>query len=345
MNGHADATLLEFAADVLEKHGGAVERHERHIESLLPPALSAELDVPEETAIGDADIPLMYGSPILDRIISLATRDVPVVYGHVSVPYLKRDGFDQVLKQDIELLGPKVKVVGRAETRSVYMILVCKYVALSDERKEGLIKTAVNESTGVIVDHFTEAADTFEVEYYDAGLLPGHFEQVPDRALRAGLRHAEDRTERELAGFLESMRRRLQREVRNTREYYEALADEMRESLSHANLSAALYEERSAKLAELPHEMDAKIQDLTQKFSVHVTIQARAAFRLLVPVVQVMAQIHYRKLRKPLNLTWNPVSRRIDPLPCGACGHAERRLYARQEGESLQWRCVRCKDG
>jgi len=46
--------------------------------------------LPEEAPLGADDAPLLYGSPSLDRLIALATGEVPVAYGQIEVPYLKK---------------------------------------------------------------------------------------------------------------------------------------------------------------------------------------------------------------------------------------------------------------
>jgi hypothetical protein len=132
-----------------------------------------------------------------------------------------------------------------------------------------------------------------------------------EQAAKTGLHSAESLVRERLADFLSSMRRGLVRDVKNTREYYQALGTEMQAGLSHPNLTEPQRQERLAKIAELPAELTRKILDVQQKYQVRDTI---SAFRLLVDVVQLLLELKYRKFRRSVRVTWNPLTRHLDPL-------------------------------
>ena len=148
--------------------------------------------------------------------------------------------------------------------------------------------------------------------------------------------------EKMLSDFLGSMRRRLQRDVKNTREYYEALRAEMEESLSHPNLAEPQRLDRAGKIADLPREMTRKIDDLEQKYQVRVTVSACAAMRLLVDVVQLILEVRYRKSHRSVPVVWNPVTRRIDPLICEKCHRATHRIQPVVQDGAIQLLCPFC---
>lgn len=151
MSTVSDPELLSFSAELLEKHGGLIESESDRLLALLPQHLARELEVPEEVQLGSEQTPLLYGSPLLDRLISLATREIPVVYGQIQVPYLKKAGFEQLIGKDLVFADGQVRISGRAEARTTYMVLACHYVALSDERKEGLVQVGIHEGTGALI--------------------------------------------------------------------------------------------------------------------------------------------------------------------------------------------------
>jgi hypothetical protein len=344
MNAPSDPALVSFAAELIERQGGVVEYRGSELFSLLPEKLARSLELPEEATIGGDETPLLYGSPLVDRIIRVATGDVPVVYARVLVPYLKKDGFERVIAQDLELAGASVSIAGRAETVASYMVMVCHYVALSDERKEGLVQVAVAEYSSAHVSGLEELLHNFQIDLYPQGQIPPQFTVSLDKALAQALRVARETTNAELAPFVDGMRRRLHRDVRSTREYYEAFKQEMEETLDRQGLTDVLLEERRSKIADLPREMDLKIRDLQQKYSVKVTITGRAALRLLVPVVQIMVNIRYRKLNRSLSLTWNPVTQGLDPLVCEDCGKTVRLVFPYEEKSSFLLVCKSCRD-
>ncbi|MEW6350844.1 MAG: hypothetical protein AB1646_17435 [Thermodesulfobacteriota bacterium] len=344
MNTSLDPALAAFAVDVLERYGGLVEQQEGRILSLLPSDVAEELEIPDEASIGGPEAPLLYGSPFLDRLLRLASRGVPVVYGRIDVPYLKKQGFEQVIAEDLEFVGGQARVVGRAETRTTYLVLICHYVALSDERKEGLVEVAANETSAAVTEGFERSWRSHLAEVFDKGPVPPLFAAVPEKAMKRALQHAKVLTDMRLADFFTSMRRRLRRDVGNTVEYFSALRKEMERSLQQHQAGEILQADRLAKISGLSEEMRAKIDAVKQKYSVSVEVTARAIVRLLVPVVSLMMQIRHRKSEQSLTLTWNPVTRRIDSLACHHCGDALVRAFCVQASHEVRFVCGKCRD-
>ncbi len=334
--------LLSFAVQVLEKHGAIAERHDNHVMALLPSELAQTLDLAEEVRLGEEGVPLLYGSPALDRLVEMATEEIPLVFGRIKVPYLKKAGFDQLIGQDIVFADGQVRVTGRAEARTSYMVLTCRYVALGDERKEGLVEVGVHENTGAIIEGLETLWPEFGREFFVPGKVPPHFSIHLEKAITNAMQKAQVLAEEKLTDFINSMQRRLRRDVKNTMEYYEALKNEMQASISHLNLSEAQRNERTAKIQELPREMVRKIEDLEQKYKISVRLSGSAALRLLVDVAQVMVEIRLGKQRRTIHLVWNPVTRRLDPLVCERCHETTRRVHLREEDSQIRLLCFSC---
>jgi len=342
MNEVSDPELLTFSAQVLEKNGALVEQRSDHLLALLPLPLAHLLELPEEVKLGRDGVPLLYGSPILDRLFHLATREVPIVYGQVEIPYLKKAGFEQLIGKDLSFLDGQVHIVSRAEARTSYMVLVCHYVALSDERKEGLVQLGVHEASGALISDLKERLSEFRLQFFGPGKVPPHFPGHLEQVLSHALSNARGRIEIELSDFLSSMRRRLRRDVRNTREYYEALKKEMEDSLENPNLTDGQRQERRAKIRELPEEMGHKIADLEHKYQVQVTITGCGAIRFLASVVQIMTEIKYRKFQRTAQVIWNPITRSLDPLVCEGCQGTIRSVYPREKNSQILLLCPSC---
>lgn len=337
-----DPELLSFSSQVLDKFGGLVERRDDHLLTLLPEPLARMLELPEEIQIGGEEAPLDYGSPLLDRLIHLATREVSILYGQVEVPYLKRAGFEQLLKEDLSFPEGQVRLVCRAEGRTSYMVLVGHYVALSDERKEGLVRVGVHEGSGALVPKLEEGLAEFPVQFFAPGKISPHFPVHPEQAVASALKSARSQVEAALADFLASMRRRLRRDAGNTREYYAALAKEMEASLTHPLLTEGQRQEREAKIQGLPEEMARKTADLENKYQVKVTLTGCAALRFLVPVAQLTVELRLRKLQRTAQVIWNPLTRRLDPLVCEHCQGIMRSIATREKGPGLLLLCPSC---
>lgn len=338
----SDPELLAFAARVLERHGGLIEPGADGLLALMPPALAQDLEVPEETRFGSEAAPLLYGSPLLDRLVGLARREVPVAYAQVEVPYLKKAGFEQLLARDLAFAGGQVRVSSRAQTRTTYMILWCHYVALSDERKEGLVHLGVHEAGGAVIPGLADLWRDSRPRFYPAGKLPPLFGAHLETALDGALKSARTLVAADLKGFLASMQRRLRRDVKNTREYYQALAREMEAGLAHPLLTEAQRLERQAKIDALPAEVARKIADLEQKYQVRVTISPAAAVRLLVEVVQLLLELRWHRLSRSLSAIWNPLTQSLDPLVCDQCRTTTSHLHPTVRDGDLRLLCHPC---
>lgn len=337
-----DQELLLFTSQVLERHGAAVEQHSDYLITLLPTDLSQLLNLPEESQIGKDGEPLLYGSPVLDRLVTLATKEVPIVYGQLEVPYLKQEGFEQLLYEDISFGKGKCRIIDTVEARHSYMILICQYVAMSDERKEGLIELAIHEDSGALIPEMSGHWKDFQPRFFSQEYIPPHFPAHIDSSINAALKSARSIIDNELADFYKSTKRHLNRDVQNTQEYYKALKWEMEAGLENPNLSKDQRNDRITKIKDLPNEMNRKIEDLQQKYQIHVTMTACAALRFLVPIVRLTVEFRYKKLLRELRLNYNPVSRSLDPLVCERCKLTTRTVFPCERKSELRFFCPEC---
>jgi hypothetical protein len=337
-----DPELLEFTAQCIEQFGGIAEQHDEQLTAVLPKPLRQSLHLPEEVQLGDEARPLLYGSPVLDQLIHLATAEVPLVMGRIEVPYLKKAGFEQQLSQDFVFTNARLHVSNRAEARTTYMALTCKYIALSDERKEGLVEVSVQENSGAVIADFEHLWSDQAVQFYQQSSVPPHFPTHLEHTVRNVLQEAHVRADRQLVDFTESMKRRLRRDVKNTQEYYQALENEMEASLSNPNLGDTQRQERLAKIEDLPHEMHQKINDLQHKYAIQLSLRGCAVIRMLVDVVKIMVEIRHKKFQRTEHLIWNPVTGRFDPLVCEQCARTIREIHFLPKNAVLQIVCADC---
>ncbi len=339
---NTDPELLSFAAQVVEKFGGIAEQQDEHLMAVLPEDLARALELPEEVRFGGDENPLLYGNPMLDRLIHLTTAEIPLIFGRIEFSYLKKAGFDQQINQDFEFVNAKVRVTGRAEARTTYMQLVCRYIALSDERKEGIVEMGVQEHSGAVIEDFETLWPHHKTEFYKQGQVPPHFPIHVEHAVSNAMQEAQSLAAEHLLDFTNSMKRRLRRDVKNTQEYYGALQKEMQAGLSHPNLSETHKQERLAKIQDLPDEMQRKIEDLKQKYQIRTTLRGCAVLRFIVDVAKVMVDIHHKKFIRQEHLIWNPVIGRFDPLICESCRQTIRNIHFRPGKSEVKLVCLPC---
>jgi hypothetical protein len=334
--------LLDFAVRFLQHRGALVERRAGRAMAVLPPSLASALESPDELSLGKGGEPLFYGSPFLDRLVHLATDPPPVVYGEVRIPYIKKEGFEVLIDEDLSFHKTKVRVIHRAESRLSYLVLYCRFVALSDERKEGLVRISIQEESGALIPGLPESLHRHDIKYFTRAKFSMLYGALPERTTQAALEEAGRRAREELSGFMDSMSRHLHRDVENTREYYEAMEKEMRLSLRDHRFAPEAREERKNKINELPAERERKVADLRKKYHVRVTVTAGAALRLLVPVAQISLGLRHRAYDRQVTATFNPLTRRLDPLTCERCRKGTHRLVPRPDGRGLRLECEIC---
>ncbi len=178
------------------------------------------------------------------------------------------------------------------------MLLACRYVARSDEQKEGLISLFFNFETGALIP---QASDLFSNAVMEAAPLPESVRATArwERILQGIARESKERISEEIRDFQDSMNRRLRRDVNNLEEYYENLKKEMELSLGRAGLSDRLVQDRKEKIALIPDELAKKKEDLLKKYSIRIKITPCAGLLIRTPAVKILCEVHIGREKKP----------------------------------------------
>jgi len=333
MSSDADRELGQFTFCFLENRGAVLERNSGGFEALLPTTVSELLGIPEHIRISDdtgshskAHYSVSYGSPLLEKMVDTACGQVPLIACQLTFDYLKSQGFDRLIEDQFTFYSAVGKTESTGIVKTVYLFLNCRYVAQSDEQKQGLLKLVVNYETGALIPHMEDVLSTpaknFETSLQpirEDGKLPEIMERIKDQS--------EGMLTAELQSFRESMNRRFRRDAANIEEYYNALKVEMGKSLERPGLSDELIKDRKEKIALLPHELARKRDDLFKKYSIKVTIVPCAATFINTPAVKVLYRVSVGRSQKTLALLYNPVTRLMDPLVCRGCGRSITSIY------------------
>lgn len=322
--------LDQFAVRFLKNGGAVVEKTRPGFEALLPESLSRLLGTAEHIRINNSSAPesgkvysISYGSSLLEKMVDAACGKVPVTACRLDFDYLKSQGFERMIEEQFQFHRSKGEVESSASVKAVYLILTCRYLAQSDEQKQGLIELSFNYETGAFVPEMRDGLAGIAKEYTnppDSFLQSSKLEAILDRINS----QSKEILREELNSFKQSMTRRFSRDVTNLEEYYESLGKEMQISLERPGLSKKLIADRKNKIAALPEEFSQKKDDLFKKYSIRVKVEPCAALFILSPAVRVLYALFVGKARKSLALTYNPVNRSMDPLVCQGCGRSIR---------------------
>lgn len=347
MNSDADRGLRQFAARFFENQGAILEKNHSGFEALLPSKLSESLGIPEHVFLSEESpssskdhYALSYGSPLVEKMVETACGLIPVIACQLTFDYLKSQGFDRLITDQFTFSN----AVGRTEStgmiKTVYLLLTFRYVAQSDEQKQGLLSVVLNYETGALIPHMEHAIST-PAKSFEASLQP----IPPNDRLQEIIKRVHDQSEgllaAELRSFRESMNRRFRRDAAHLREYYSALNGEMEKSLERPGLSDELIKDRKEKIALLPHELATKQDDLFKKYSIKVVLVPCAAMLINTPAMKVLYRVSVGKSQRMLPLLYNPVTRLMDPLVCQGCGKSVTSIYF---CDHLHVLCSRCRE-
>ncbi len=346
MNSDEDARPEAFAARFLELQGAVVEQDAEGWEILLPEALSAHLNTPEYLRVledeslseGGSGYSVSFGSPLLEKLVDMACARMPVAVCELWFDYLKTQGFDRLVREHIRFPAAVGQVESTANARTSYLLIHCRYLAQSDEQKEGLLAVLVNYDSGAFVSNGVIELAGIERQYMDT--IPISLDSEKMNNIIAGIKaRAHTLLEAEIQPFKESMTRRFKRDVANLEEYYAALTDEMTKGLKRPGLSKDGVNERLEKIALLPDELARKKNDLFKKYSIHIKIFPCAAMLIRMPTVSVLYRVISGKEKIRLSLTYNPLTRTIEPLVCQGCGRSIATVYWCDKSHLLCFEC------
>lgn len=346
MNFEQGGGLEAFAILFLKNRGAVVEKDENGFEVLLPEELSGFLDTPEHLKIDKTSSPsdtkngysISFGSPLLEKMVDMACTQAPIVVCELSFDYLKSQGFDRLVREHINFPGTVGNVESAAKVKTSYLLINCRYLAQSDEQKEGLIELLFNYETGAFVSNKKTNLAGIARNYTDTFTLTWDRERM--KSIVTGI-EVESKVilEDEIEPFRESMTRRFRRDVANLDEYYGALKDEMEKSLQRPGLSEEIINDRRTKIALLPDEFNRKKDDLFKKYSINIKIQPCAAMFIRTPAVSLLYSVAAGRKKMSLSLTYNPLTHSIDPLVCQGCGRSISTIYWCDKSRLLCFEC------
>jgi hypothetical protein len=340
-----DDPLLHITAKIVTLSGGVAEHSgENSLDVLLPPGVAKNLGVPEETTLrvnSPADIhgnagendsntdssvrfgkgravrQLSYTAETLDKLSALIEGRGLFLERCAKRLYLKQEGMGPaVIGYFTPLNGPARVLTSRVQTVS-YLLCNTHYTAFSDERKEGVVETAVNEFTGLPVDDVHSLLQQTETT---GSSPPAVIRKPTDQFYRALLRTTQQSIERELQQFHQSLHRRLERDFRRVEEYYGSLVREIEGKIRRKDLQG---KERTAELQRVEAiqiELRKKLLDQRERYAVKTAVRWLNALRVYLDVIVVVYEVQRKKRTRELLLIWNPLKKGFEDLSCEHCG-------------------------
>ena len=314
-----------FAADALERAGALVERIEPEgLEVFLPSGLQQAWRADELLRLGfGSELPaeaarVSLESDWLDRFGRLLGDGGRRLRLALSAPASSPADPERLLERRVSLVNAVYRFAGSAPAWTRYLILVFRYTAMSDEKREGVIRIGVNLLNGSPMDDSVEAMISHALDPDAISTVTPATRDLPPHWTSARLnawlqRELPGRVEEHLRLFLQGLQRRLDRDLARVYDYYDGLQREAAKRLKRQNADEA---RERLRIEAAAREYQSKLTDLRQRYDLHAKVELIQTLDLAVPVQRLQMIVKRRKGERRLALDWNPIIRQLEPLPC-----------------------------
>jgi len=320
--------LKDFVKEVIEIKGGVAEEKEEGIlEAILPENISKNLQCKEYEKFSFSPERrgnkfITYGSPLLDKVISLAQDMGKTARISLEQVYLKKKSPASLIEDkfnflNMRKLGP---IIDREVTCS-YLLISFRAIIISDERREEILTTIVDEQTLrtprelvnpiLGMSSYTERGAEEIMEKYPLKKVYERIKEAVIKNLNESLKDVET-----------SSLRRLKRDITRLWSYYQDLKKELKKRIMRKLSPEERPEEKeefSSKIKAIDLEFKRKTQDLVDKYNLKVILEPINACRVYLPKIITEYEVQRKSFKKKLNFFWNPLMKEIEPLVCEAC--------------------------
>lgn len=315
----------DFAARLLEHEGALVERVEpQGLEVMLPAHVQDVLHAAEIERLGfAAELPVgaqrvSLESDWLERFGQLLNGRGRWGRRILRVPLSPLSNAERIVEHGIVLQNAVYRVTGVVPAWTRYLILLFRYAAVSDEKRDGIIKLGLNLRNGSALDGFVDELLTAAMEDVNGEDEPSSIAQLPPDWSAARLKNCvaralPPRVESQLSPFLAGMQRRLERDLARVHDYYNDLRTE---SLVRLQKQPSETARERLRVEATTREYQAKVADLRQKYALRVEVEWSQTLEVVMPVQRIELLIKRRKGERRVELDWNPLARKLDAPPC-----------------------------
>jgi len=347
--------LPEVLANILTLEGALLERTDDDcLEFVVPPSLSETLGIPEHGKLSFAYHPFdesvisaSYESEFfrsVDRLFSGRGKMAKAVYSS-QLPNIGK--VSKWVSEKIALSNASFRLQKVDNQRIAYALIFFKYVALSDEKREGIFSLLINEQN-LSTSPLNANVTAFWEDLKEPKEILARSEGI-SKSLQAGFSAASLIVKEEFEPFIKSLERRLNRDIIRVFEYYETLKGEIHKAFEKKFFSgrdspeAQSEEERkvlSGKLDAVEGEKRWKIQDLVSKYALNIRIEPVCIIDIETESLVFWLEIKRRLSSRTFPLSYNPLLKKVDSLPCEGCFHPRGTYYLCDE--KLHILCATC---
>src|SRR3990170_1114357 len=337
--------LPEVITDILTYNGAIAEPADNGVlDIIFTTDLSETLNIPEYARLyfshetqSDDGIYASYDSDVFSsmaKLFSVKGRFSTAKYEASFQP--KMEKLAKTISEKIKFSNATFRMEKTEQKIISYLLVYFKYTALSDEKHEGVMPVLINGlnlSVSPFENYTTELMHLLQETEHVSGSETNSPEmaRVFKAAYSAGTRIVEE----SLKDFVRSLERRLNRDTRRVYEYYETLKKETelaiwKKARTHTEdktIKDDAIERLRTKHDAIESELDFQIQDLISRYALSIQIEPVSAILIETSVSLYLINIKRRLASRHFPVTYNPLTRHLDPLPCESCFHPQGAFY------------------
>lgn len=339
--------MKSLVREVLEIGGCLVEENGDLLEVVMTPEIAGKLGLKEHELLpfsphesGNGEF-ISYGSEILDGVSQLMEDKGHFCKAHLPRLYLKKERLDQIISQKLSLANAVLRSSQAVERTVSYLLLNFKYFAVSEEKKEGIIRVVVNELT---LASPGEMVSTLLKGYYEGNHKEWKVEvrRPLEEVFGAACRVAEYEIRRDLSDFVRRLDRRLNKDVVRLEGYYGTLKEEVEGRIQKRGLVGDDQEREHSRIRAIDVELKRKIKEQQERYSLRVDVELLNVIRVTMLASLVILRIRRKNKEKRLELVWNPLLKDLELPVCEGCLRPIDTLYLCDE--ELHHLCPRCHE-
>lgn len=315
------APLLEALAQVIAvKEGIAEFNEEETLEAALPKSVAKVLGVPDSvtftTSAANRNCAFVsYNSEIFQRCETLLGEEGSLVSFAVQYQgYLKQSGFEKLVAETLCPQNGLLRVGQATPAWTPYCHFNVAYTAEAEEKRLGLVSFWLNGLTGVagvdVGDALLWASDRTSIPEdieLDAALVWPIAQQV-----------AREEVEREIAPWCHSLERKLNRDERRLRDYYQTIIEEIQRKCQKKKLEAEALSKEMSRIEATELELKRKLADLEQRYTLNVTARVHSVLVAWLQTVHIECELVRKKQKRVAIAVYNPYTRIVEPWRCEA---------------------------
>jgi hypothetical protein len=329
-----EGRMHRFVAALLAEGGALVEPLEPDgLDVLAPPPLQQALGVGEFCRFGfgptlpDGAQRMGIESDWLARFAGIVGERGRWNRQVIDPGSRKAPDAERLLEHELVLENATFRLLEAAPAWTRYLVLDFRFSALSDEKREGTHRLAINLATGAMPEAIFDrigpwlADAEHSVLPEDAALPPGW---DSGRTIEVVRRALPWRVEAALAPFVTGLRRRLARDLDRLHGYHNDLHREASRRAAQLGAGDKAIQRETLRMAAIAQDYRAKLDDLAHKYALRITVDWVQTLELVMPVHRLTVQIRRRKAERVMALDWNTLARRLELPPCEASWSTER---------------------